>query len=67
MCQASLVGYFSGDAFLTLAYLDLPYNISVMVVLARRIFESEAVQGRASSAPAAPAANICTGFDSRLN
>lgn len=36
MCQVSLVGYFVGGAFLSLAYFDLPYNIMVMVVLARK-------------------------------
>jgi putative inorganic carbon (hco3(-)) transporter len=35
MCQVSLVGYAIGGAFLSLAYFDLPYNIMVMVVLAR--------------------------------
>jgi putative inorganic carbon (hco3(-)) transporter len=32
MCQVSLVGYFVGGAFLSLAYFDLPYNIMVVVV-----------------------------------
>ncbi|MDP3537316.1 MAG: putative O-glycosylation ligase, exosortase A system-associated [Azonexus sp.] len=36
MCQVSLVGYAVGGAFLSLAYFDLPYNIMIMVVLARR-------------------------------
>lgn len=36
MCQVSLIGYFVGGAFLSLAYFDLPYNIMVLVVLARR-------------------------------
>lgn len=35
MCQVSLIGYSVGGAFLSLAYFDLPYNIMVMVVLAR--------------------------------
>lgn len=39
MCQVSLVGYAVGGAFLSLAYFDLPYNIMVLVVLARRWVE----------------------------
>ncbi len=36
MCQVSLVGYFVGGAFLSLAYFDLPYIIMVLVVLSTR-------------------------------
>lgn len=36
MCQVALVGYLVGGAFLSLAYFDLPYNILVIVVLAKR-------------------------------
>ena len=36
MCQVSLAGYAVGGAFLSLAYFDLPYNILLLVVLARR-------------------------------
>lgn len=35
MVQVGLVGYALGGAFLSLAYFDLPYNMMVMVVLAR--------------------------------
>jgi len=35
MCQVSLLGYAVGGAFLSLAYFDLPYNIMVLVILAR--------------------------------
>jgi len=35
MCQVCLVGYAVGGAFLSLAYFDLPYNVMVLVVLAR--------------------------------
>lgn len=35
MCQVSLAGYAVGGAFLSLAYFDLPYEIMVIVVLAR--------------------------------
>lgn len=35
MVQVSLVGYAVGGAFLSLAYMDLPYMLMVVVVLAR--------------------------------
>lgn len=35
MAQASIVGYAVGGAFLSLAYFDLPYNIMIVVLLAR--------------------------------
>lgn len=35
MVQVSLVGYLVGGAFLSLSYFDLPYNMMVLVVLAR--------------------------------
>lgn len=48
MCQVSMVGFATGGAFLSLAYFDLPYNILVLVVLARvwlarRAWETEPV------------------------
>ena len=42
MCQVSLVGYAVGGAFLSLAYFDLPYNILILVVLARRWIKRKA-------------------------
>ena len=39
MCQASLVAYAVGGAFLSLAYFDLPYNLLVLVIVARRWVE----------------------------
>lgn len=39
MVQVSLIGYAVGGAFLSLAYFDLPYNMLVLVVLARRWVE----------------------------
>ena len=42
MAQVSLVGYAVGGAFLSLAYFDLPYNIMVMVVLAKNWVERRA-------------------------
>ncbi len=35
MAQVSLVGFFVGGAFLSLAYFDLPYDIMTMVAIAR--------------------------------
>lgn len=50
MTQASLVGFAVGGSFLSLAYFDLPYDLMVMVVLARRWierrgWEQESVKG----------------------
>ena len=42
MIQVSLVGYAVGGAFLSLAYFDLPYDLMVLVVLARRWVERRA-------------------------
>lgn len=36
MCQVSIVGFATGGAFLSLAYFDLPYNILVVVVCAKK-------------------------------
>src|SRR5690606_40380642 len=36
MAQVSLVGYAVGGAFLSLSYYDLPYNIMVLVVMAKK-------------------------------
>ncbi len=41
MIQVSLVGYFAGGAFLSLAYYDVPYNLLVAVVLTRLLIEKE--------------------------
>lgn len=35
MAQVSLIGYAVGGAFLSMSYFDLPYNVMVMIVLAR--------------------------------
>lgn len=40
MVQVGLVGFAVGGAFLSLSYFDLPYNMMVMVVLARRWVET---------------------------
>ena len=42
MCQVSLVGYFVGGAFLSLAYYDLPYNVMVIIVIAYAWFKRQA-------------------------
>lgn len=42
MAQVSLVGYAVGGTFLSMSYFDLPYNIMVMVVLARRWVQTRA-------------------------
>jgi putative inorganic carbon (hco3(-)) transporter len=42
MCQVSLIGYAVGGTFLSLAYFDLPYNIMIVVVLARRWLKQKA-------------------------
>ena len=42
MCQVSLVGYFVGGAFLSLAYYDLPYNVMVIIVIAYTWFKRQA-------------------------
>lgn len=36
MCQVCIMGYAVGGAFLSLSYFDLPYNILVIVIVARR-------------------------------
>ena len=46
MIQVSLVGYFVGGAFLSLAYYDVPYNLLVALVLTRVLIEKE-VKGAA--------------------
>jgi probable O-glycosylation ligase (exosortase A-associated) len=41
MVQVSLVGYFVGGAFLSLAYFDVAYYLAVMLVLTRVMLEKE--------------------------
>ncbi len=36
MAQVSLVGYFTGGAFLSLAYWDLPFNIAISLIVLER-------------------------------
>ena len=49
MTQVSLVGFAVGGAFLSLSYFDLPYNLMVMVVLARVCVEKQLTQAHARS------------------
>lgn len=41
MIQVGLIGYLVGGAFLSLAYFDLPYNMMIMVVLAKKWVENK--------------------------
>ena len=41
MSQVSLIGYFVGGAFLSLAYFDLPYYIMVALIATKWILERE--------------------------
>ena len=58
MIQASIAGYAVGGAFLSLAYFDLPYNLLLLVTIARRWVEKrgweEEAAGIAVPVPAAP-------------
>lgn len=40
MIQVSLIGYLVGGAFLSLAYFDLPYNLLILVVVARQVLDA---------------------------
>lgn len=53
MVQVSLVGYGAGGAFLSIAYLDLPYYIIGFVVTAAALIRNRAKQRAASPAQAA--------------
>jgi putative inorganic carbon (hco3(-)) transporter len=54
MGQVALVGYAVGGAFLSLAYFDLPYNILVLGVVARRWVESRAWEREAQQGEGLP-------------
>ncbi len=41
MIQVSLMGYFIGGAFLSLAYYDVPYYLVAAIVMTRRLVEKE--------------------------
>ncbi len=78
MTQVSLVGYFVGGAFLSLAYYDVPYNLLVALVLTRVLVEKEIKALRekegASERPQVnvsegvePSAVARTRFDTQMN
>ena len=52
LTQVSLVGYAVGGTFLSLAYFDLPYNLLVLVVVARRLLVQQVAQAKAGHAGA---------------
>ena len=52
MAQVSLVGYFVGGAFLSLAYFDLPYDLMVVMVLLKVLVRDE-LKAVPSARPAA--------------
>ena len=54
MVHVSMVGYAVTGAFLSLSYFDLPYNVMVMAVLARKIAQRE-LAARAQTAALGPA------------
>ena len=78
MTQVSLVGYFVGGAFLSLAYYDVPYNLVVALVLTRGLVERE-VRGlqQQEGAPVRPQVDVGedgeprasggTRFDTQMN
>jgi probable O-glycosylation ligase (exosortase A-associated) len=53
LCQVSILAYLIGGAFYSLSYFDLPYNLMVLVVIARRIVEERMKQQDAAPAPVA--------------
>ena len=53
MCQASFVAYAVGGAFLSLAYFDLPYNLILLMVVARRWVEEKGWELEVAGAKAA--------------
>jgi len=50
MVQASLLAYLVGGAFYSLTYFDLPYNLVVLVVVARALVENSLAAKRAQVA-----------------
>jgi hypothetical protein len=49
MVQVSLIGYAAGGAFLSLAYLDLPFYIIGFVVLCDALLRRRAVEDAAAA------------------
>jgi len=78
MTQVSLVGYFVGGAFLSLAYYDVPYNLVVALILTRVLVEREVrslqqqedvpVRPQVDAGEGGePSASAGTGFDTQMN
>lgn len=68
MCQVSLVGYAVGGAFLSLAYFDLPYNLLVLIVVARRwVGERQAAIRQTEASPALGVATFDVSAHSRVS
>jgi hypothetical protein len=68
MTQVSLVGYFVGGAFLSLAYYDVPYNLVVALVLTRVLVEREVRSlQQQEGAPVRPQVNVGEGGEPRAS
>lgn len=53
MVQVSMIGYLVGGAFLSLAYLDLPYYVIALVILTDVLVRRRLAERKSSAAPAA--------------
>jgi putative inorganic carbon (HCO3(-)) transporter len=51
MCHASIAAYLVGGAFLSLAYFDLPYDVLVLLVVARRWVQEKGWERESALAP----------------
>jgi hypothetical protein len=60
MVQASIAGYAVGGAFLSLAYFDLPYNLMLLVVLAKRWVREKGWESEAAGEPVVRAPTMST-------
>jgi probable O-glycosylation ligase (exosortase A-associated) len=68
LTQVSLVGYFVGGAFLSLAYYDVPYNLVVVLVLTRVLVEKEVRSlQQQEGAPVRPQVNVGEGGGPRAS
>jgi len=61
MSQVSLIGYFVGGAFLSLAYFDLPYYIMVALIATKWILQREAAPALAAPRASVAATSAITG------
>ena len=48
MLKVSLIGYFVGGAFLSLAYFDVPYNLLVLTVATQRLVRGRILEARSA-------------------